>query len=358
MRMRTWSRIGLALAAAVLAVGPTFAQGLPGGKRPGGVRPGGLQPGGLPPGGVQPGYAPKVNPAAYADPRLSLLGVKGVQDDLKLTKAQLKKLTPLFEAQKALEEALTDPDSLVDTGARARELQGSKKVITDLLTRDQHKRMRQLQVQQRGPLAFLDPKVTQDLRISREQQMRFYVAVQKSFVKMAEIARDTKGDKEQMGEKLTDLHKDLTDNMVKALSTQQQTKWHDLIGQPYKGNLPSPLLGVMSAYAANLTGPNAGAMPPGFSGFYPPGGQPGAAPPGGLPGIVPPAGPPGGLPGIVPPGGPPPAGQPPMPPGGTPPAPPGGVPPPPAPPGGTGTPPAPPAPPGGLPPIVPPGKGP
>jgi hypothetical protein len=304
-----------------------------------------------------------VNPiTAYADPRLSLLSVKGVQDELKLTKEQLKKLTPLFEAQKALEEALANPDSLTDTGAKVREIKGSKKIITDALTREQHKRLRQLQLQQRGPLAFVDQKVTQDLRISREQQMRFYVAVQKSFLKMGEIARDAKGDKDEMEEKLTELHKGLTDDIVKALSAQQQTKWHDLIGQPYKGTLPSPLLGMMSVLAANMAGPNGGTMPPGFSGFGPPGGQPGAIPPGGLPGIVPPGGQPGGLPGIVPPGGqPPPAGQPPAPPKGNPALPPGGSGTPPAPPGAQpgGLPPiVPPGGSGGLPPIVPPGKGP
>jgi hypothetical protein len=292
---------------------------------------------------------PGVNPvAAYADPRLSLLCVKGVQEDLKLTKEQLKKLNPLFEAQKALEEALTKPDSLADTGAKLRELQGGKKVITDALTREQHKRLKQLQMQQRGPLAFLDQKVTQDLRISREQQKRFFLAVQKSFQKMGEIARDAKGDADQMEEKLTELHKGLADDIVKALSAQQQAKWNDLVGKPYKGTLPSPFRGMMGMLAANAPGPggftppNGAPMPPGFPGFRPPGG----GPPGGLPGIVPPGGQPGGLPGILPPGGqPPPAGQP------QPPAPPKGAPP--APPGGSG--PTPPAPPGGLPPIVPPG---
>src|SRR5262249_50922364 len=186
--------------------------------------------------------------------------------------------------------------------------------------REQHKRLRQLQMQQRGPLAFLDQKVTQDLRISREQQMRFYAAVQKSFLKMGEIARDAKGDKDQMEEKLIELHKGLTDDIVKALSAQQQTKWHDLIGQAYKGNLPSPFLPMMSALAAIMANPTGTPRPPGFRGLGPPGGQPG-----GLPGIVPPGGQPGGLPGIVPPGGqPPPAGQPPAPPKGNPPVPPGG----------------------------------
>jgi hypothetical protein len=302
-----------------------------------------------PPGGA----FPVVNPAAaYADPRLSLLSVKGVQEDLKLSKEQLKKLTPLFESQKVLEEALANPKSLTDTGAKIRELQAGKKVITDALTREQHKRLRQLQIQQYGPLAFLDQKVTQDLRISREQQTRFRAAVYSSFsvAKLAEIARDTNGDKERMQEKLTELHKGLADDMLKALNEKQQSKWHDLIGAEYKGTLPSPFQGVMSVLAANLNNPG-GVPPGGITGFGPPGGQPGVAPPGGLPGIVPPGGPPGGapggLPGILPPSGPPPAGQPP-PKGGNPPAPPGrpGTPPPPPP--GTN--------PGGLPPIVPPGQ--
>jgi hypothetical protein len=304
--------------------------------------------------------------AAYADPRLSLLCVKGVQEDLKLTKEQLKKLNPLFEAQKALEEALADPKSLMETGPKIRELKGGKKIITDALTRAQHKRLKQLQMQQRGPLAFLDQKVTQDLRISREQQARFYGAVRDSFVKLGEVARDTKGDKDQMEEKLTELHKGLTDDIVKALSAQQQTKWHDLIGARYKGTLPSPFHGMMGTLAANLSGPGGfgppggSPMPPGFPGFGPPGGQPGVVPPGGLPGIVPPGGQPGGLPGILPPGGPP-AGQPPAPPKGNPPVPPGGPGTPPAPPGAQpgGLPPiVPPGGSGGLPPIVPPGKGP
>jgi hypothetical protein len=265
-----------------------------------------------------------------ANPKLELLKAKAVQEDLKLSDDQAKKVTEAIAKQKGMpgfppkiQPGGGDPFKAIREANEA-----AAKSVTDLLKPEQVKRLGQLELQQRGPTALLDPKVSKDLNISKEQQTQLVKEIQGNTIKALTGFKPGGGkiDFQEIGKKIAELNQKSMDEVVKTFTPEQKTKWKELVGEPFKGVLPS------------ASGPGLGIGPGGFPGG-PPGGFPGGFP-GGQPGF------PGGQPGF--PGGQPgfPGGQPgfpggfPMPPGGQPgfpggvPTPPGGQPGQPRPPAG------------------------
>ena len=102
-----------------------------------------------------------------------LLFNKSVQEELKLTPDQITKLRT--EAETVLggfKDQLTKLKDM-EPSARARVLstitEKTNKVVTSILDREQVQRLRQIDMQQRGPLALYDEEVRKNLNITEAQ---------------------------------------------------------------------------------------------------------------------------------------------------------------------------------------------
>src|SRR5437773_1558025 len=102
--------------------------------------------------------------AGNAGANYGLLRDKDVQKDLKLTEEQAKKIDALLQKDKELIKNFLDKDlGGKDAGIKLKALAEAQgpimKAINEILTKDQVKRLEQLTLQARGPLAFFDPKI-------------------------------------------------------------------------------------------------------------------------------------------------------------------------------------------------------
>jgi hypothetical protein len=186
---------------------------------------------------IQPGGGGRlIAPALPANP-LGLLESKDVRKDLKLSDEQIKKLDELSGKFKEATKDLKGRDLIV----KGRELAASiQKEVNDSLKPEQGKRLKQLQVQQKGVGAFLDPIVAKELELSPDQQTTVRAGVKDVARKRAEILRETKGDRDAMAKKLAEVNKAMVAEIVKGLSDEQKKKWTEVAGAPFKGVFPAP----------------------------------------------------------------------------------------------------------------------
>lgn len=246
-------------------------QPAPGGPKP--IQPG-LQPGGLQPGGgMQPGGMGGLYPFASGG-QLALAANPEVQKDLKAKPEQVKKINDLAEQFKKTQMAAMQGGFGKDGMAGMKKLQEASEAATkslgEILTADQSKRLGQLELQSKGPMALLDAKVTKDLSITNEQKLQVMKAYQTGMTKMSEIYKDMKLDPQQIQKQLADIQKKTTElnrtitaDMVKTLTMEQQTKWKGMVGEAFKGELPQGGMGGMMGNPMMFPGPGGNPFGPG-----------------------------------------------------------------------------------------------
>jgi Spy/CpxP family protein refolding chaperone len=193
---------------------------------------------------AQPGV--KVQPVPIGGlgaPNFQLVNDKGVQADLKITEEQVAKLKALGDKQvEAVKEIKGNPEGFKkyqETLAKLRE------AMNGILTRDQAKRLRQLELQARGPTALFEPQVAKELDLTVEQRIQVSKAVTQQFQKMAQIIQAANGNVEEINKGMRELNKGALEEAVKVLSREQQGKWREMVGEPYKGVLPGGFGGTM-----------------------------------------------------------------------------------------------------------------
>jgi hypothetical protein len=107
----------------------------------------------------------------YPARALALIRMGSVQQELKLTETQQKRLTSLVEQQRArLQKARQDyPDPQIFRAARNALADDCESALRDALEPGQRERLEQLQLQAQGPLAFESRPLKQRLNLSDDQ---------------------------------------------------------------------------------------------------------------------------------------------------------------------------------------------
>lgn len=166
---------------------------------------------------------------------------KGVQDELKMTKAQadgvlkliqefndrhkddLAKLKDLKDAERFKKE-----NELLRTAGEETNQQ-----LATLLGADKFKRLKQIYVQQRGPYAFTESEVADALKLTKEQLKKLR-DIQGEYQKaLADAAKAA--DANERTQKLTAAIKEALDKDLAVFSDAQKQTWKELTGPPYKG---------------------------------------------------------------------------------------------------------------------------
>ena len=180
----------------------------------------------------------------------AVLTNKDLQEELKVTDAQKEKLKgaseKLTELGKKRAEAFKGGFKNVDK-EKAAEFQKEseavnadvKKSVEEVLTSDQKKRLKQIDLQAKGLAAFSDEAVAKELSITDSQSSKIKGV-------MEEYAKDTKDlrgggkgggfDKEKAAEnqkKREKLTKAATADIEDALTAEQKGKWKEMVGAPF-----------------------------------------------------------------------------------------------------------------------------
>jgi hypothetical protein len=158
-----------------------------------------------------------------------------VQKDLKMTEEQIAKVKKAIKSRQAVREELKD----LDPDARAKKLEeitkANDKLAAEILTADQAKRLRQIYLQQQGVNAFTKPEVAKELKLTDEQKKKLEDLQAKAGAQIQALRRPGGG--EEAMKKIGELTKGINEDAMKILTAEQKTKWKELTGEPFKGEL-------------------------------------------------------------------------------------------------------------------------
>ena len=177
-----------------------------------------------------------IQPNLFQSPLL-LVENKDVQKDLKLADAQLTKLAELSKSYADSVRGLGFQD--LDKRKKANAVAASG--LQELLTASQAKRLKQLELQQRGAGVFGDPQIVKELDISPQQKSAIITTLQTFTPRYVKIFQGAKGNQQEIQKQLAALHREYTADIVKTLTKEQQAKWRDLAGPAFDGAFPSML---------------------------------------------------------------------------------------------------------------------
>lgn len=219
-------KVALAVLAAVVLVCPAFAQGE---RRKGGGqgRPG--MGGGM---GMGPGQ---------------LVAQKSVQEELKLDEEQVKKVTDMMQKMREeMRNAFQPGGDREAMGKAMREMaEKTDAMLKEVLKPDQHKRLKQiswqLMAKNQGLTAVLsNPEVAKELNITDDQKETLQAIQQDMREAMREMFQGGGGDREAMQKKMEEFRKSNDNKITKMLSDEQKSKWKEMIGAEFKGEITAP----------------------------------------------------------------------------------------------------------------------
>jgi hypothetical protein len=170
-------------------------------------------------------------------PGLMLLTQKSVQEDLKLSEDQVKKLSEAarkqFEAFGKLQE--------VDEADRPKKMEEirkeGRKAVADILSKEQTKRLGEIRLQVERAAAFADPAVAKQLNFNDDQKKQLKAIQEEANKARTQILEDAGGDFQTAGPKIREAMQKANAKMMKVLNEDQQAKWKEMIGKPFKGQI-------------------------------------------------------------------------------------------------------------------------
>ena len=176
-------------------------------------------------------------------PGIMLLGQKSVQDELKLSEDQVKKVNEgtlkMFGEFAGLRQL-----SQEEQQKKMKELrEESDKAVADILKPEQAKRFKQIHLQQLGVMAFSDDPIVKDLKLTDEQKDKIKTIQEEARKEINELRQ--KGARlPELLKKGMDVNRKAADKVVALLTPEQKTKWKDLTGEPFKGEIRLGLPGA------------------------------------------------------------------------------------------------------------------
>jgi eukaryotic-like serine/threonine-protein kinase len=158
--------------------------------------------------------------------RMPLLTHKPVQDDLKLTDDQVKQVNKLAQSRRDFYDP-TQRHSAQELRNQFDELVTGEKGLLDTITNSQVKRYDQIALQALGARAFNEPAVADALELTPDQR-----------VKIESILKVPSGGKPKGPPHGFPNRKAQLKEILASLTAEQQAKWKDLTGEPFKVELP------------------------------------------------------------------------------------------------------------------------
>ena len=166
---------------------------------------------------------------------LHLLGQKAVQEDLQLDESQLREVAQLWDQRRHSFRELRDltPE---EWHAKFDDLGRQEAVLANLLKPEQRLRLKQIALQQRGVHAFNDADIAKALGLTREQQEQIRPLERNTRELLAaRFGSADLGPEEWQAVK--DSWQKVWQQIRDVLSDEQEERWKQLTGEPFKGKL-------------------------------------------------------------------------------------------------------------------------
>jgi hypothetical protein len=166
---------------------------------------------------------------------MMLLGHKSVQDDLMVSEANRKKISDFANKQwKKAKEVAAMPKGKQNEEWQALEKE-NEKFLKDTLSEKQRKRLDQIGMQEVGLLWVTRKDIAKELKITKEQRKELHEARHKAHQEFSAIvnSEETTG----VDAKLKKLREKNQKRLMDLLTAEQKTKWKDLAGEKFKGDL-------------------------------------------------------------------------------------------------------------------------
>jgi Spy/CpxP family protein refolding chaperone len=166
-----------------------------------------------------------------------LANQKSVQEELKLSDEQIKKVAEIGKAMRLKAEDITETVPK-ERMKKAMELfKVAEKDVFAMLKREQAKRMRQIALQQqRLARGFENPEVAKVLKLSEEQTRKMREIRESASTEISKLAEGAKS-RDEAQKKRAEFAKATEEKLLKVLTDEQRARWTELLGEPFKGEL-------------------------------------------------------------------------------------------------------------------------
>jgi hypothetical protein len=171
---------------------------------------------------------------------VTLAQQKSVQDELKLSEEQIEKLKQVgAKMREAFGGGGGGGDREEARKKFAEATQAAEKDMAGILSADQTKRLKEITLQQIGPMAFARPEVAKEVGLSDDQQAKVkeITDAYSSETRAQFQAGGGGGDREEARKKRETLRKDTGDKLLALLKDDQKKAWEKLVGEPFKGEI-------------------------------------------------------------------------------------------------------------------------
>ena len=178
-----------------------------------------------------------------------LLSNKGVQQEIKLTPDQQKKVEALAEVLRekvmGINEKVQDVAQGPERQAKRMELmkpinEELKKSLAQIVSPAQLTRFNQIVLQTANIQAFSDPDVVAKLKITDDQKSKIQDIAMGAMERRRELFQGFQDDREGTMKKMADLNKELMGKCAALLTADQKALWKDMVGEPYEVKFEPP----------------------------------------------------------------------------------------------------------------------
>jgi hypothetical protein len=109
------------------------------------------------------------------------------------------------------------------------------KALGEVLSAEQLTRLKQIELQQRGPQALKDTQVQTALKLSGEQKENVNTILDESAKEQRELMKEAQGGNFQgLREKMLTLRKETNEKLMNVLSSDQRKNWTAMLGDDFK----------------------------------------------------------------------------------------------------------------------------
>jgi hypothetical protein len=168
--------------------------------------------------------------------QVALLRHKAVRDDLKLTHREARKIHEFTEKQW---EKAQRVEELTDAQERDRKYEAmtkeNERFLDEVLSGDQRKRLHQITLQVAGLLWINRPDVANELKLTDEQKRKAAEHQGEARREMEELLHSTT--RRDRHAELRKLHEASKKRLLELLTDEQETKYHEMLGHPFRGEL-------------------------------------------------------------------------------------------------------------------------
>jgi Spy/CpxP family protein refolding chaperone len=173
---------------------------------------------------------------AKGPPALMLLTQPAVQQELKLSDEQIKKVGEALAQEREEFRKMRELPREEREHKFAEFFAANRKQAKAIVTPEQAHRLRQIAWQQQGAMAFGNPRVAEALHLSDEQKEKIKTIRQETRDAARKVfGQDPPAAREDARKAMEKLHKDAAAKMMALITPEQKEKWQALIGEPFTG---------------------------------------------------------------------------------------------------------------------------